>query len=264
MHRAVAIIPARYESTRFAGKPLAPLRGRPIIQHVYDNVKNASLIDTVIVATDDTRIYNTVNGFEGKAVMTSSDHPSGTDRIAEVAAALECDLIINVQGDEPFVRPEMVDDVVEILKSDERVSIGTLARRITDMKDILSPDVVKVVMDNEGFALYFSRAPVPFYRDAWGFEDGCITGSLKTGAPASGPLDRRWYKHVGIYGYRKDVLLRFTAMEQGGLEMVEKLEQLRALSSGIRIKVRETGFDTFGIDTEEDLKRGEEWLNSYS
>ena len=167
MHKAVAIIPARFNSTRFPGKPLAALKGKSIIQHVYEHVSSAKLIDSVLVATDDRRIFDAVTLFGGTAVMTSGDHASGTDRIAEAAEKIECGYVINVQGDEPFIRPEMVDEVVELLYNDDKVSISTLAKKTTDMNEIFSPDVVKVVMNQEGFALYFSRAPIPFYRDEW-------------------------------------------------------------------------------------------------
>lgn len=271
MHRAVAIIPARYNSFRFAGKPLALLKEKPLIQHVYENVKHASLIDMVLVATDDKRIYETVKGFGGAVVMTSEKHPSGTDRIAEAARDIECDLIVNIQGDEPFVSPDMVDDVVNLLAGDDRAFIGTLAKRITDIEDVFSPDVVKVVMDNEGFALYFSRAPIPYIRDEWRLQKkgSVVPGETSDGifelrAGVSVPQNTHFYKHIGIYGYRKKTLLNFTTMGRSMLEMTEKLEQLRVLACGVKIKVKETDHDTFGIDTVEDLRKGEEWLNTYS
>lgn len=257
MQRAVAIIPARYNSTRFPGKPLALLRNKPVIQHVFEKVKNARLVDVVLVATDDERIYNIVADFGGKAVMTSKGHRTGTDRVAEAAKGIECDIVINIQGDEPFIKPEMVDDLVNMLDCDERALMGTLAKRITDSKEIFSPDVVKVVMDNESFAMYFSRAPIPWHRDEFskfqgsGFKAG-------NGYPATGSIEV--YKHIGIYGYRKDTLLRLSSMEENTLEKLEKLEQLRALASGIKIKVKETDYDTFGIDTVEDLKNAEDYL----
>lgn len=271
MQRAVAIIPARYNSFRFTGKPLALLNKRPIIQHVYENVRHARLIDMVLVATDDERIYDTVKAFGGTAVMTSAEHTSGTDRIAEAARDIECDIVVNIQGDEPFIKSDMVDDVVELLIGDDRALVGTLAKKITDIEDILSPDIVKVVMDNEGFALYFSRAPIPYIRDEWKLY-GKASGRPGEAAEgvfeirASIPLPKRthFFKHIGIYGYRKKTLLAFTSMDRSMLEMTEKLEQLRVLSSGLRIKVRETEHDTLGIDTIEDLIKGEEWLNTYS
>jgi 3-deoxy-manno-octulosonate cytidylyltransferase (CMP-KDO synthetase) len=249
MHRVVAVIPARFNSIRFPGKPLALLKDRPIIQHVYEHTAKASLIDTVIVATDDSRIYNTVNEFGGKAVITSSSHTSGTDRVAEAVKDMECDFVINVQGDEPFIRPEMIDDVVNLLYNDERVSISTLARKITDINEILSPNVVKVVTDEEGFALYFSRSPIPYHRDAWKDLNSIMLTQNHIIV----------LKHIGIYGFRKKALEKFTSMPRNRLEEIEKLEQLRALSSGMKIKVKETEFDSFGIDTIEDLRKAEKW-----
>ena len=258
MHKAVAIIPARFNSTRFPGKPLAALKGKSIIQHVYEHVSSAKLIDSVLVATDDRRIFNAVTLFGGTAVMTSGDHASGTDRIAEAAEKIECDYVINVQGDEPFIRPEMVDEVVELLYNDDKASISTLAKKTTDMNEIFSPDVVKVVINQEGFALYFSRAPIPFYRDEW----KNYATQKTVGANGHSPLrNLHCYKHIGIYGYRKNALLQFTSMSQSRLEEIEKLEQLRALEAGIKIRVKETQYDTFGIDTIEDLRKAEEWQN---
>jgi 3-deoxy-manno-octulosonate cytidylyltransferase (CMP-KDO synthetase) len=251
MSKVVAIIPARFNSTRFPGKPLAVLKGKPLIQHVHERVAFANLVNAVFVATDDKRIFDTVTGFGGKAVMTSPSHPCGTNRAAEVAKDIECDIIVNVQGDEPFVRPEMVDDVVKIIDDDHRAAISTLVKRTSDVKEILSPDVVKVVMDNEGFAMYFSRSPIPYYRDEWkGL--GSITFTAAHVAV---------FKHIGIYGFRRDTLLNFSDMGQCKLELSERLEQLRALSSGMKIKVKETPYDTFGVDTIEDLRKAEEWLS---
>lgn len=251
MLRAVVVIPARFNSTRFPGKPLAVLKGRPLIQRVYKQVAFASLIDGIFVATDDQRIFDAVTEFGGKAIMTSSAHASGTDRIAEAARNIDCDIVINVQADEPFIRPEMVDDVVKLLADDQRASISTLARRTTSVQEILSPDVVKVVMDREGYAMYFSRSPIPYYRDEWKGLD-----SIKFSASHVSV-----FKHVGIYGFRKDSLMVFSGMEQGKAEKIEKLEQLRALACGMKIKVKETVYDTIGIDTIEDLRKAEEWLN---
>ena len=279
MHRVVVIIPSRYNATRFPGKPLALLKGKPLIQHVYDQASSAGLIETVLVATDDQRIYDTVLKFGGKAVMTSCSHESGTDRIAEAVAGIECDYVINVQGDEPFIKPEMIDDVVNLLYNDDQVSISTLAKKVTDMQEILSPHVVKVVTDHDGFALYFSRAPIPYYRDEWkfrGMEEGtrpeqtfAETPLANTDRITAGELqtsndnEQEYYclKHIGIYGYRKDALMNFSSLKQCRLEKIEKLEQLRALNAGMKIKVKETSFDTFGIDTKEDLRKAEEWQN---
>ncbi|MBI4688481.1 MAG: 3-deoxy-manno-octulosonate cytidylyltransferase [Nitrospirae bacterium] len=272
MPHAVAIIPARFNSTRFPGKPLVSLKGKPVIQHVYEQAMHAESINNVLVATDDKRIFDAVNGFGGRAVMTSVSHASGTDRIAEAAMGIDCDIIVNVQGDEPFIKPQMIDDVVEALNNDNRASMSTLAKQTTDLEEIFSPNIVKVVFDSVWFAMYFSRAPIPYYRDEWIVQntehrtqntDSDILFKLKT-RHSSLVTCYCCYKHIGIYGYRKDILMRVAGMPEAGLEKIEKLEQLRALASGIRIKVKETSYDTFGIDIPEDLRKAEEWLNSSS
>lgn len=252
---ALVIIPARYSSTRFPGKPLAPLMGKPIIEHVYKNSKGSKLAKDVIVATDSEDIYTVVEGFGGRAVMTSTSCKSGTDRVAEVSELKEFeiyDIIVNVQGDEPLIRPQMIDDVIEILK-DERASISTLAKRIDSPEEVLNPNVVKVVFDREGFAIYFSRAPIPYHRDLWrALSPSDIKGRYEV------------YKHIGIYGYRRDALLRLSGLEPSRLEEIERLEQLRALENAMRIKLRITEFDTIGIDTPEDIEKVLRCLNSYS
>ena len=240
---AIVIIPARYDSTRFPGKPLYPLRGMPVIRHVYENSKRSRLADDVIVATDSETIFEKVLSFGGKAAMTDRNHRSGTDRIAEVARSTDCDIIVNVQGDEPLIRSEMIDDVISLLE-DKRASIGTLIKKIDALQEITDPNVVKIVFDNQGFALYFSRAQIPFR------------------APHSELSAPDYYKHIGIYSYRRDILLTLAGMEQTGLERVEKLEQLRALENGMKIKIRETFFETYGVDTPEDIERVEKCLNT--
>lgn len=251
---SIVIIPARYDSTRFPGKPLYPLKGTPVIQHVYENAKRARLAGDVIIATDSETIFERVLSFGGKVVMTDKNHPSGTDRIAEVAASIDYDIIVNVQGDEPLVRPEMIDDVITILH-DDNASIGTLIKKIENPEEINDPNVVKVVFDKEGFALYFSRAPIPFYRDEWKTRDYVSRLSL-IGSRLS------VYKHIGIYSYKRAVLLSLAEMEPTKLETIEKLEQLRALENGIKIKVKETLFETCGVDTPEDIERVEKCLNT--
>jgi len=270
---AIVIIPARYDSTRFPGKPLYPLKGIPVIQHVYENSKHARLADDVIVATDNETIFERVFTFGGTAIMTDKKHPSGTDRIAEVAASMDYDIIVNVQADEPLIRPEMIDDVITVL-DDKRASIGTLIKKIEDPNEIADPNIVKVVFDKEGFALYFSRAPIPFHRD----ERKLHSTELKTQNTPSLPLPPRgggqgWggdselrtfhcYKHVGIYSYRREALLSLAGMEPTELEKIEKLEQLRALENGMKIKIKETFFETYGVDTPEDLERVEKCLST--
>jgi 3-deoxy-manno-octulosonate cytidylyltransferase (CMP-KDO synthetase) len=257
MQRAAAIIPARYNSTRFPGKPLALLGNKPVIQHVFDKVKKARLVSMVLVATDDERIYNTVADFGGKAVMTSTEHRSGTDRVAEAAGPIDCDIVINIQGDEPFVLPEMVDSLVKALSSDKKAMMGTFAKQTRDIKEIFSPDVVKVVTDDEGFAMYFSRAPIPWRRDEF---PNMLRTDLNSVSAQITSCGMEAYKHIGIYGYRKDILLRLASMKENALEKVEKLEQLRALGCGMKIKVIETDYDTFGIDTVDDLRNAEDYL----
>jgi len=239
---SIVIIPARYESTRFPGKPLYPLKGKPLIQHVFENAKRATLAEDVIVATDSETIFEKVFAFGGKAVMTDQKHPSGTDRIAEVAASMKYDIIVNVQGDEPLIRPEMIDDVIALL-SDQRASVGTLVKKIEHSEEIIDSNVVKAVFDREGLALYFSRAPIPSHARHSEINTPC------------------YYKHIGIYSYRRGTLLSLAAMQPTELEKTEKLEQLRALENGIRIKVKETFFETYGVDTPEDLERVEKWLS---
>jgi 3-deoxy-manno-octulosonate cytidylyltransferase (CMP-KDO synthetase) len=249
MQKVVAIVPARFDATRFPGKPLALLGGKPIIQHVYEQTSKAELVGKTYIATDDKRIFDAVAGFGGEAVMTSESHTTGTDRIEEVASGLECDIVVNVQGDEPFIRPEMIDDLVQLMLDDERASIGTLVKKITDIDELLSPHVVKAVLDDDDFAVYFSRAPIPYHRDDW--QD---LNSIKLSENVT------VFKHIGIYAFKKEDLHKFTAMGQSGIERVEHLEQLRALNAGMKIKAKETIYETVGIDTPDDLKRAEEWL----
>lgn len=249
---AVVIIPARYDSTRFPGKLLYPLKGKPIIQYVYENSKQSDLAQDVIVATDSRTILNEVNAFGGKAVMTDIKHPSGTDRIAEVAASLNYDIIVNVQADEPLIRPEMIDEVITLLE-DSKASIGTLAHKIDNWEEILNPNTVKVIFDRDWFAIYFSRAPIPYHRDEWRTLSEIQNSKFKI---------KKIYKHIGIYSYRKDILLSLTKMKQTPLEQIEKLEQLRAIETGLKIKIKETIFKTYGVDTPKDLERVEKCLNT--
>ena len=246
---AVVIIPARYGSTRLPGKPVLQVArevtGKFIIQHVYERAARAASVERVIVATDDARIAQAVRGFGGEARMTSSEHRSGTDRIAEVAAGLDCPIIVNVQGDEPDIRPDQVEQVIQVLAGDERAMMGTLAHPIESEDEWRDPHVVKVVLDADGCALYFSRSPIPYLRD--------YAGQLAA-APAQ-PLH-----HLGIYSYRRDFLLRYAALPHSPLEDAEKLEQLRALGAGYKIKVGITPYASIGIDTPADL---EAWLNKH-
>lgn len=246
--KITAVIPARYASTRFPGKALAELDGRPMIQHVYERTALSKLVSRVIVATDDTRIADAVSSIGGEAIMTSTGHETGTDRLAEVAAGLDSDIIVNVQGDEPLIDPAMIDLAIQPFLEDPDLLMGTLKTRIKCLHDFLSPNVVKVVADNRGDALYFSRSPLPFFRDKW--------KDLKDESFNSGKL--LCYKHVGLYVYRRDFLLKFAAMPPTFLEISEKLEQLRAIENGIKIRVVETEFESIGVDTPDDLHKAQE------
>ncbi len=236
-----AIIPARYASTRFPGKPLADIHGKPMIQHVYERTWAADLVDRVIVATDDARIFQAVLTFGGEAMMTRDDHPTGTDRLAEVAASLDSDLIVNVQGDEPMIDPRMIDQAVAPMRDDDSIPMGTLMAPIQNLEDYLNPNVVKVVTDRRGFALYFSRAPIPHPRD--------FASDLRNQLARLAPR-----RHIGLYVYRREFLLAYPALPVTPLESLECLEQLRALENGHAIRVVETLLSSHGVDTPEDLK----------
>jgi len=260
---AIVIIPSRYQSSRFPGKPLAPIRNKPMIQHVYERAKSAVSVTEVIVATDSRLIFEAVNGFGGKAVMTSVAHQSGTDRLAEAAGILfaegcKADIIVNVQGDEPMIYPDMVDSVVGILE-DQKADIGTLVRKMENPEEIFDPNVVKAVFNDKGYALYFSRAAVPYHREMFSPEALKLKGleSIHTGDAGF-----FMFKHIGIYAYRTDALKKFTELPPSRLEQTEKLEQLRALENGMSIKVRETTHETIGVDTPGDLERVEKCLNT--
>ena len=243
--KITAIIPARFASTRFPGKALADIMGKPMVQHVYERTSRAGLVSEVIVATDDKRVADAVRAFGGRVEMTAAEHETGTDRLAEVAARIDADLIVNVQGDEPLIEPAMIDEAIAPLAADDLIRMGTLKSRIRTLHDFLSPNVVKVVTDTRGFALYFSRSPLPNFRDKW--------NDLKDEAFVAGRL--LCHKHVGLYVYRRDFLLEFAQMAPTPLEQAEKLEQLRALENGHRIRVVETEHESIGVDTPADQKK---------
>jgi 3-deoxy-manno-octulosonate cytidylyltransferase (CMP-KDO synthetase) len=240
----LGVIPARYGAQRFPGKPLAMIAGKPLIQRVYEQVAKATKIDKVIVATEDERIMKAVKAFGGEAMMTSPSCATGTDRIAEVARQLESEFVVNIQGDEPLIHPETINQLVDGLRNDSGCVMATSARRIEADRDLQNPNVVKVVFGRNGNALYFSHYPIPFVRDA-----GATTPH---------------YKHLGIYAYRRGFLLKFVQMPQSELEKAEKLEQLRALENGFAVKVLVTPHDSVGVDTPEDVKRVEEILRHAS
>jgi 3-deoxy-manno-octulosonate cytidylyltransferase (CMP-KDO synthetase) len=240
--RVTAVIPARYASTRFPGKPLADIHGKPMIQWVYERTHQSSGVHRVVVATDDERIAAAVTAFGGEVQLTRADHPTGTDRLAEVAARIETDLIVNVQGDEPLIDPRMIDQAVNAVRRNPGVVMGTLKTPIASVEEYLNPNVVKVVTDRQGFALYFSRAPIPYPRD---LADDLEANFSRIEA----------FKHIGLYVYRKDFLLTYPRLSPTPLEQLEKLEQLRALEHGFRIKVAATELTSQGVDTPEDLER---------
>jgi len=241
----VGIVPARYASTRFPGKPLALIAGKPLIQHVVEQCQKAKSLSEVIVATDDTRIWEVAQNF-CRAEMTRPDHPSGSDRIAEVAGRCQCDAVVNIQGDEPLIDPKVIDAVAGALKQDE---MSTAATRIKSAGELDNPNVVKVVVNVAGRALYFSRRTIPYLREAASPEG--IRGQLAAFA---------FLKHLGIYGYRRETLLRLVKFPVSPLEHAEKLEQLRALENGIPIAVMKVDYDSVGVDVPEDVKRVEKLL----
>ena len=247
--KVVAIIPARYGSTRFEGKPLADILGKPMIQWVYEGVCQSKLIDKVLVATDDQRIMEAVEQFGGNAVMTSSAHATGSDRVAEVARKLKAEIIVNVQGDEPLLRGAIIDKAIRPLLKDPSIPLSTLMTRIEEVRDWINPNVAKVVVDQKGFALYFSRSPIPFPRDL------NIEKLLSAPSKGKSPLPHRVFKHIGVYVYRRDFLLRYSKMEHTPLEKLEKLEQLRALENGFPIKLTPVDYEPLSVDTPEDLRK---------
>ena len=252
----IAIIPARRHSTRLEGKLLLPLNGKPLILHTVEQAKKARNIDKVMVATDSEEILKIVEESGNEAVMTSPNHQSGSDRIAEVAENLPMNsIIVNVQGDEPTISPTTIESAVEAILADETIDMATTCEKITNLNDVLSPDVVKVITDKNGFALYFSRLPIPFPREAVR-----KYGSLADALQADENLLTLYRKHTGLYVFRREFLLKFTRMRQTNLEKTEMLEQLRALENGARIKVVEVAESSIGVDTAEDFERVKMYL----
>jgi len=243
--RKLGVIPARFASSRFPGKALADLAGKPLVQHVWERAKMARYLDDVLVATDDERIAAVVRKFGGLVRMTRSDHPSGTDRLAEIASSEQASIYVNIQGDEPLIDPEAIDAAILSVMDDDSVSMGTLKKQITDPAEILNTNVVKVVTDLAGDAIYFSRCPIPYERDG------------RKGLPL-------YFKHIGLYVYRSEFLLSYPDLMVGPIEKAERLEQLRALENGFRIKVVETDYESLGVDTPEDLARVNELFSAAS
>ncbi|MGB8323290.1 MAG: 3-deoxy-manno-octulosonate cytidylyltransferase [Candidatus Acidiferrum sp.] len=239
----VAVIPARYASTRLPGKPLVPLAGKPMVQHVYEHTKLASTVNRVIVATDDQRIIDAVRAFGGEARMTRVDHRTGTERTAEVAAHETGDVFVNVQGDEPLIDPAAIDTAVQALLEGEPAQIATVATPIRVTADIMDPNIVKTVLDFDENALYFSRAPIPWVRDT------------------QHKVHVKYWKHLGLYVFQRDALLEYPTLPQGELERIEQLEQLRWLENGWKIRVAEVEHDAVSVDVAEDVVRVEKLMD---
>ncbi len=237
----LGVIPARFASTRFPAKVLAQIGGKPMIEHVWRKAKRCGHLTDVIIACDHEDVAKAARGFGAQVVMTRRDHPSGSDRIAQAIEHRDGDVVINIQGDEPFIDPLTIDQLAQLFKDDPQCQMGTVIKPISDEKDFLNPNVVKCVVDQQGYALYFSRSPIPYNRnDAW-------------------PAGVKRYKHLGLYGYRRECLIQFTKWPKSLLESTEQLEQLRALENGIRIKTVETQSESIAVDTPDDLVKAEQF-----
>lgn len=238
----IGIIPARFASTRLMGKPLADIGGKPMIQHTYESSKKSKLLHEVIIATDDTKVADVCKRFGARVFVTPGGIATGSDRIAYVAKQLpKAEIIVNIQGDEPFIQGIMIDQAIEPLLFDLSVNVSTLAKKIDTIEELKSPSVTKVVFDYNNFALYFSRSPIPYVRDAKTMFERITKADV--------------YKHIGLYAYRRESLLKFTSLEPTDLEQIEKLEQLRMLENDFKIKVVVTTFESLAVDTQDDLKR---------
>ena len=233
----VGVIPARFKSTRFPGKVLALIDGKPMIEHVWRQASQCHELDDLLIACDHADVLKAAQGFGAKAVMTSPDHPSGSDRIAEAVGSLTCEIIVNIQGDEPFIQPKVIDGLVVALKKDKSTSVATVIKEIKADDQIVNPNVVKVVIDKNNYALYFSRSVIPYNRNA------------------GRPSDLRYFKHLGLYAYRKDFLMAYKDWPKSILESTEQLEQLRILEAGYKIKTIETDSESLAVDTPGDLAR---------
>jgi 3-deoxy-manno-octulosonate cytidylyltransferase (CMP-KDO synthetase) len=244
---AIVVIPARYAATRLPGKPLVFLGGKPMIERVWERTRRAKKVSRVIIATDDQRIIQAAAAFGGEAVLTRSEHRSGTERVAEVAATMhsvENEIFVNVQGDEPLIEPEAIDTLIDAIESEEGVLVATLMVPIAKPADIMDPNIVKVVLDFDGHALYFSRAPIPWVRDR------------------NAPVHAQHMKHLGLYAFRRAALLDFPTLPLGDLERIEQLEQLRWMENGYKIRVAETAHDSVSVDVPEDVERVERLIRN--
>ena len=241
--KTIGVIPARFGSTRFPAKVLAIINGKPLIQHVWEKAVSCRELDEVLIACDHQDVFKAAQVFKARVVMTDPQHPSGSDRIAEAVRDLKVDIIVNIQGDEPFIDPRTIDALSVLLKQDVNVRMGTVIKEITDEADFLNPNVVKCVVDDKGDALYFSRSPIPYHRDK------------------NNPSGVKNYKHLGLYAYRKDFLMQYKDWPKGKLESAEELEQLRVLERGIKIKTTITNYESLAVDTPEDLKKAQLWFD---
>jgi 3-deoxy-manno-octulosonate cytidylyltransferase (CMP-KDO synthetase) len=239
-YKVVGVIPARYESKRLPYKLLKVLCGKPVLQWTWEHASSAKCLDRLIIACDHLKIEKTAKNFGAEVILTSSGHTSGTDRVAEAVRDIETNIVINIQADEPLIHPSVIDALVETMKSEPNLMMATARKRIDNEEEVNNPNVVKVICDKDNFAIYFSRFPIPYIRES--------------------NFNKIYYKHLGIYAYTKDFLYTFKNLPQSYLENAEKLEQLRALEAGFKIKVIETQFDSWGIDTEEDFQKVEKIL----
>ena len=238
---AIGVIPARYASSRFPGKPLADILTKPMIQWVYERACRAKLLEKVVVATDDQRIFDAVTNFNGNVVMTSPTAANGTERIAEVTQNLDAKLIVNIQGDEPLIDPDVIDQLVVLMKENPAAPVGTLVKKIEDAENLINPNIPKVVVDKDFYALYFSRSIIPFHRDR--------------ADQRKWIRNEKYYQHIGLYIYRREFLLKFVKLPMSNLERIERLEQLRILENGYKIKVALTETDSIGVDVPSDIDR---------
>ena len=246
----IGVIPARFASTRLMGKPLADIGGKPMIQHTYESASKSNLISKVIIAVDDKKVLKVAEGFGAEVIMTPKSMATGSDRIAFAAKYYkDAEIIVNIQGDEPFISGTMIDQAIEPLVFDPKVNVSTLAKKIEDLKELKSPSVTKVVFDYNNYALYFSRSPIPYVREAKTNIERITKGDI--------------YKHIGLYVYRKEALERFSKLEPTDLEKIEKLEQLRMLENGFKIKIVVTEYESIAVDTQEDLERARKYYNKY-
>ena len=242
--KKIVVIPARLNSTRLPNKVLLDLNGKSVVQRVYEQCKKAQSIDEVYIATDSQKVKEVCSSFTNNIILTDEKHQSGTDRIAEAISDIDCDIIINVQGDEPFIEPSLIDKLANSFKNSD-IIMSSAMHKISKVEELKSPNVVKVTIDKNSNALYFSRSIIPHHRDEW---ETLLNHHIDIPAPL------KFYRHLGIYGYTKDFLIKYSQMEQSYLERLEKLEQLRVLENGYKIKMIETNYNSIGIDTQEDYK----------